>query len=106
MWNRVRSAINQEKRNKPSTHHIICKCRKDLFHNLTNWLNEHEWDLYHHERHHISQEENTPQETLEHYKFFMQVMSPKAKELYQELLSMSADEFYLPLFINESSKTS
>jgi hypothetical protein len=99
MNKKERSAINHQKRNKPSTHHIICKCKKDLFHNLTSAMNEHKRDVYRHEKHHHSQGENLPQETLEYYKFFMQVMSPKAKALYEALLAMSVDEFYNPLFV-------
>lgn len=42
-----------------------------------------------------------PHEILQHYKFFMQVMSPTAKKLYRELLSLSKEEFYDPMFLRK-----
>ena len=82
-----------------TTHHIICKAKRDAYNNLTHTLNTTDLSQYHHERHHIGQEENAPHETLAFYSFFMQVMSRKAQHHMAELLRMSPDEFYNPFFL-------
>lgn len=86
-------------------HHIIPKAQKELFDNLSNNNNIHNRADAPHSIHHSRQESKHPQQTLEDYSFFTQVMSPKAKELYMILLAMSLEEFYHEQFINASKNS-
>ena len=77
------------------------RCKKDIFKNLHDDDNIHIRPRKPHELHHNSQGNNSPHETLQHYHFFVQVMSPKAQELYKNLLDMSLDEFYDEKYIRK-----
>lgn len=43
---------NAEKRGKHSTHHIICRSRKELFQNLESAMNKYERDEFNHGKYH------------------------------------------------------
>ena len=90
-----------EKKNwkKDTRHHIIPRCNKELFDNLNSTDNIHIRHEKPHTVHHAWQAGKHPQQTLNDYRFFTKVMSPKAKELYNLLISMRLDEFYDKKFI-------
>lgn len=91
----------EKKERKSSTrHHIIPRANKDLFDNLNAQENIHHRHEKPHTVHHARQDMKHPQQTLEDYSFFMNVMSPKARELYQALIAMNIGEFYSDKFIN------
>jgi hypothetical protein len=52
-----------------------------------------------HNYHHLNNGNEHPLETLQKTERFTQVMSEKATELYQALISMSIEEFYGKKFI-------
>lgn len=80
--------------NELTKHHIINRCRKEEYDCLHCKDNIHIYKRRDHENHHIAQWNNTPLETLRHYEFFKQVMSPQAQALYDALISMNEYEFY------------
>jgi hypothetical protein len=84
-------ALRKERSMAPTRHHILNRCRTDLFNNLSDKKNVVTLPEVYHFNHHVSQKNNAPHETLHFYRFFTQVMSPKAIEIYQALLKMSLE---------------
>lgn len=93
--------LKKERSMSPTRHHILNRCRTDLFNNLSDKKNVVTLPEVYHFNHHISQKNNAPHETLHFYRFFTQVMSPKAAEIYQALLKMSLEEFYDQRFLKD-----
>lgn len=84
---------------RESCHHIINKRSKELFCNLHDKDNFKNWTRWPHRKRHEVHHNEHPQETLQNCNWFTQVMSPKAKEIYEVLCSMSLEEFYNKRFI-------
>lgn len=86
---------------KLTRHHIIARSKKELFNNVFDEQNIAILQRRKHELHHIAQGNNTPHETLVSYSFLTKVMSPIAKELYEELLFMERADFYDEKFVKQ-----
>jgi hypothetical protein len=96
--NIYRKLENEKKRNQISRHHIINKASKDIF-NVFHEDNTVVMNRLEHDYHHLNYENKHPLESLQQTERFMQVMSPQAKELYQQLVSMPISDFYDNRFI-------
>jgi len=89
---------NREKIRMMTYHHILNKCRSDIF-NVFQEKNKVPMNRLEHDQRHIANKNEHPLETLQKQKFFTQVMSKRARELYNELISMDIEEFYDNQFI-------
>lgn len=94
-----RRRLQREYDNRPSLHHIINKSSKELFDNLNDKDNLKEWKRWPHRKRHEMHHNEHPLETLQKTERFKQVMSEKATELYEALISMSKEEFYDKKFL-------
>lgn len=98
--NKQRKSLNQRKQSMMTDHHILNKCRQDLF-NVFQQKNKIRMNrLVHDNRHNFHWNEH-PQETLQNISRMKQVMSARARELYDELCSMNIEEFYDNQFLRE-----
>lgn len=106
MWARERMGKEERRRYDltPTRHHIINKCRRDLFRNILDQENIVKLPRRPHELHHLSEWNNAPHETLKKYRFFTQVMSPRAKDLYEQLLSLNIEDFYKEKYVKWHKK--
>lgn len=76
-----------------SMHHILNKCRSDLFNVHIEW-NKTPMNRLEHDYWHLCHNNEHPLESLQSMYWFTQVMSSKAKDLYDTLCNMSKEEFY------------
>jgi len=86
---------------KDTVHHIINKYSRDLFDCLNDTNNTTPMKQWPHRKHHIANWNEHPLQTMQKQEYFMQVMSEKAKELYQALIAMNEKEFYDSRFIKK-----
>lgn len=90
--------LQREKDERITYHHILNKCRKDLFSNLYDWENITELKWWIHRRRHDAHWNEHPLETLRNVNWITQVMSDKAALLYNALISLNEEEFYKTKF--------
>ena len=87
--------------NRTSKHHIINRASKDVFNAVHTEQNIVDLPIRKHNSWHINQKNNHPLETLKDIQWITQVMSPKAKLLYDTLCNMSKEDFYDRKFLKK-----
>lgn len=98
---KLESARKKVRNAEMTRHHILNRCRTDLFKNLNDEENIKDLPRRPHETRHMNQENNAPHETLKDLERMTQVMSPKAQELYNLLLEIPIEEFYKAKFLKK-----